>query len=78
MKPSKISKPSRPLNPPLSCEELSDWVSPAEAARLLRCGKTTIYDLCARKLLPSERFGRLVRIPKRALLPPDGDETITW
>jgi excisionase family DNA binding protein len=70
MKSEKHSKKKRrSFGPPLSCKDLSDWVSPLEAARLLRCGKTTVYDLCARKQLPSEKFGRLVRIPKTALLP---------
>lgn len=33
-------------------------VGPAEAARLLRCGRTTLYALLASKELPSFTVGR--------------------
>jgi len=47
---------------------LPELLSPAAASRLLGVGRTTIYSLVARNLLPTVRIGRCVRIPRRALL----------
>jgi excisionase family DNA binding protein len=38
-----------------------------EAARLLRIGRSKLYQLLARGELPVVRIGRSVRIPRRAL-----------
>ena len=39
----------------------------AEAATLLRVGRTTIYELMNSGDMPSVRIGRAVRIPTRAV-----------
>jgi excisionase family DNA binding protein len=43
------------------------WLTPAEAAELLRVHKRTIYDACAADQLPHVRVGRTIRIPRSAL-----------
>lgn len=39
----------------------------AEAAGVLRIGRTKCYELVAAGVLPTIRIGRAVRIPRRAL-----------
>ncbi len=38
-----------------------------ETARLLRISRNLAYELVARGELPSVRFGRVIRIPRRVL-----------
>lgn len=38
-----------------------------EVARLLNVGRSTVYELIARRELPVIRIGRLVRVPRLAL-----------
>ncbi len=38
-------------------------VTPPEAAALIGIGRTRIYDLIARGVIPSIRIGRSVRVP---------------
>ena len=38
-----------------------------EAARLLRLGRNTVYELVACHKLPALRFGRVIRIPRASL-----------
>ncbi len=39
-----------------------------EAARFLRIGSTSMYELCRTNSIPHVRLGRLIRIPRAALL----------
>jgi excisionase family DNA binding protein len=50
-------------------DELPDLVTPDEARAFLRVGRNTVYDLIKSGALPSVRFGKLIRVPKAALLP---------
>lgn len=52
--------------------ELPDLCTPEEVRRFLRIGRNTVYDLIKSGALPCVRFGKLIRIPKTALLPPQG------
>jgi excisionase family DNA binding protein len=45
-----------------------ELLDPATAARLLNIGRTTVYSMIARDLVPHVRIGRSVKIPRRALL----------
>jgi excisionase family DNA binding protein len=42
-------------------------VTPTEAAVLIGVGRTTIYSLIARGIIPSVRIGRSVRVPLEPL-----------
>ncbi len=42
-------------------------ITPPEAAALIGIGRTRIYDLIARGVIPSIRIGRSVRVPVDAL-----------
>lgn len=42
-------------------------MSAAEAARELGVSRNRIYELCAAGMLPHVRFGRTLRLPRRAL-----------
>jgi len=53
---------------PRRFEELPDMCSPEEAREFLRLGKNGIYELLKTGALPCKRFGRLIRIPKIALM----------
>jgi excisionase family DNA binding protein len=50
-------------------DDLPDLVTPDEARAFLRVGRNAIYDLIKSGALPSVRFGKLIRVPKAALLP---------
>ena len=47
-----------------------DWelLTVPEAARLLRIGRNLAYDLIARHELPCVRLGRVIRVPRFALM----------
>ncbi len=49
--------------------EAIEFLTPAEAQRLLRCGRSAIYSSLRAGTLPSIRIGRLIRIPRSALIP---------
>jgi excisionase family DNA binding protein len=42
-------------------------LSVAEAAKLLRVGRTLAYEMIARGELPSVRLGRTIRVPRSSL-----------
>jgi|TARA_R100000306_G_C4350953_1_gene130121 excisionase family DNA binding protein len=55
-------------------QKLARWVEESplllrteEAANLLRIGKSTLYELIRVDNLPTVRFGRSVRVPRKAL-----------
>jgi excisionase family DNA binding protein len=39
-----------------------------QAARLLQVSENHVYSLCKQNLIPHTRFGKLIRIPRWALL----------
>lgn len=43
-------------------------LKPLEAARVLGIGRSLIYELIARKEIPSVRLGRCIRVPKESLI----------
>ena len=49
-------------------DDLPEMVMVEEAAAFLRIGRNAAYDLVKSGALRSVRFGRLIRIPKQALL----------
>ncbi len=49
-------------------DALPELLTPEEFRRVTGLGRATTYDLIRRGLIPSVRFGRLIRIPKSALL----------
>lgn len=49
-------------------DELPDLLTPEEFRAVARIGRATCYDLLRRNEIPSVRYGRLIRIPKTALL----------
>lgn len=52
----------------LRLEDLPDVLTVMEAARLLRVGRNTAYDLARMGTLPAIRIGRRMLIPKGGLL----------
>ena len=42
-------------------------LKPSEAAQLLGIGRSLVYELIARKEIPSLRLGRCIRIPSESL-----------
>ena len=48
--------------------ELPELLTAAEAAAWLRIGRNTVFELCRRGDLPSVRLGRLLRVPRTALV----------
>ena len=49
-------------------EDLPDLVSPADVQRFLQISRNSVYTLLASGAIPSLRFGRLIRVPKSALI----------
>jgi excisionase family DNA binding protein len=48
-------------------EDLPDFLSVEEVRTYLGLGRSTLYEVLRRKELCSDRFGRVIRIPKTAL-----------
>jgi excisionase family DNA binding protein len=46
-----------------------DFLTPAEAQRILRCSRSCIYAALTAGDLPYVRVGRLIRIPRASLTP---------
>ena len=61
-----------PVTPP-RFDDLPDLCTPEQAQAFLQVGRNTIYDLLKSGVLPSLRFGRLIRIPKQALVTTHGN-----
>ena len=49
-------------------EDLPDLVTPEDARAFLQVGRNQIYELIKAGELRAIKFGRLIRIPKQALL----------
>lgn len=47
---------------------MSDVLTVAEAAQLLRMGRNQVYEACTRGELPHRRIGRSIRLSRTALL----------
>jgi excisionase family DNA binding protein len=62
-----LTDATRPATPP-RYDDLPDLCTPDDARQFLQVGKNTIYDLIKSGELRSIRFGKLIRIPKTALL----------
>jgi excisionase family DNA binding protein len=62
--------------PPPRYDELPDLCTPAEARQFLQIGRDSIYSLLRSGAIPHVKFGRLIRIPKTALLPAVGDPEV--
>lgn len=45
------------------------WLTVPEAARLLRVGESLCWKLVRDGAIPSRRIGRLVRVPRSAVVP---------
>lgn len=50
-----------------------EFLTPAEAQRLLRVGRSAIYSSLRDGTLPSIRVGRLIRVLRAALIPKSED-----
>lgn len=53
-------------------DDLPDLCTPDDARQFLQVGKNTIYELIKSGAIRSVKFGRLIRIPKSALLEGNG------
>jgi excisionase family DNA binding protein len=72
MKTGHVLTPARPFSkataPPPRFDDLPELVLVEEAAAFLRIGRNTAYELVKSGALRSVRHGRVIRIPKQALL----------
>jgi excisionase family DNA binding protein len=48
-------------------EALPEYCTPQQVGAYLQLGRNTTYDLIKRGVVPSRRFGKLIRVPKSAL-----------
>ena len=55
-------------------EALPELLTPEEFRTVAGLGRATTYELIRSGQIPSVRFGRVIRIPKSALLARDGRE----
>jgi excisionase family DNA binding protein len=63
-----MSGPGRPaLDRRTPVAELPEFLSPEEFRAYVGISRSTIYDLLRRDEIPSQRFGKCIRIPKSAL-----------
>ena len=53
---------------PPKYDELPDLPTPEQGAAFLQVSRNTMYELLRTKSIQSVKFGRLIRIPKSALL----------
>ncbi len=60
MKQPEISRHTR-------LEDLPEFLSPEEFAAFMGLGLTSVYQLIRSREIESRKFGRLYRIPRRAL-----------
>ena len=72
MKAGKVMKPARSFSKanadPPRFDDVPEMVMVEEAAAFLWIGRNAAYELVKSGALRSVRFGRLIRIPKQALL----------
>jgi excisionase family DNA binding protein len=53
--------------PAARLQDMPDVLRPAEAAKALRLGRNTVYELVRQGRLPAVRVGRRLLIPKRGV-----------
>ena len=63
-----VTRPKPQITRTTPIDALPEFLSPEEFRTYLRIGRATTYDLISRGAIPFVRFGRLIRIPKSALL----------
>ena len=51
-------------------DDLPAFLTPQELCAYMHVGKTTLYEILRRGELPHVKFGKLIRIPKSALVDP--------
>ena len=66
--PGAVSKTDAVRRPPPRLDELPEMVTVEEAAAFLRMGRNAAYEAVKSGALRSVRFGRIIRIPRQALL----------
>lgn len=47
-------------------EDAPDFLTPIEAAKLIKIGRNQMYNLCRIESFPAVKLGRNIRIPKKA------------
>jgi excisionase family DNA binding protein len=60
-------KTEQPASSPC-LSDLPDWLTPEDVAAILRCSRNHVYTLLKTQAIRSTRFGRIIRIPKAALM----------
>ena len=48
-------------------EDLPEFLSPTDLMKILKLGRTTVYQLLNSGAIPHMRFGKSIRIPKHVL-----------
>jgi excisionase family DNA binding protein len=61
-----MSGPAISRNTPIA--DLPEFLSPEELGAYLQLGRNTVYELLRQNQIQHRRFGRLIRIPKTALI----------
>jgi excisionase family DNA binding protein len=49
--------------------DLPEWLTPEEVQSYLDVSRNTVYSLLKEGAIPSQRWGRLIRVPRSALAP---------
>lgn len=57
---------------PIHFDALPDWMTPDEARKFLRIGRSTLYEQLRRGEINFRRFGRQYRIARESLRPSVG------
>jgi excisionase family DNA binding protein len=53
--------------------DLPEWLTPEELQAYLNVSRNTSYELLRSGAVPSQKFGRLIRVPRSALAPKAGN-----
>ena len=64
-----MKKSSTAKSPIIHFDALPDWMTPDEAGKFLRIGRSTLYERLRSGEINSRRFGRQFRIAKEVLRP---------
>ena len=70
-------KKTSSVKQPVKFDALPDWMTPDEARKFLRIGRSTLYERLRIGEINSRRFGRQFRIAKEALRPAVGLQAST-
>ncbi len=55
-------------------EDLPDWLTVHELRAYLRLGRTATYELIRAGKIPHRRFGRMIRVPRHAVIEIQGGQ----